>query len=301
MPLYQCEVCGKPYKSRSGLKAHRKTHQAIKGQAKMDLKAKPIEEPALGEGENFIAPSDSDDMTLAEIIEADKSFKQRIQRLVEMIDPTHNKEHDARLLDDAGNATWSTAEIDRAIKRALVDYSYVRPQELVDTIELAADGREIDVSGLEGLTAVVRVWYPYTAANPEDPPAWRRFELWASTLYILDGPEPDTDEVVRVYYHAPQTIEDLDAADATTVPPDEEEVIVVGAAAYAALPKARSAVMEAGISTDTPKHWLDWGNARMGEFRITLREIQKRAARRLDKRVPMHRAGWTRKDTREDI
>jgi hypothetical protein len=50
-----CEICGKPYKSRSGLKAHRKTHA-------------PAEQYALGEGPNYVGPSPSDDLTLDQIM-----------------------------------------------------------------------------------------------------------------------------------------------------------------------------------------------------------------------------------------
>jgi hypothetical protein len=201
-------------------------------------------------------------------------------------------------LDDSANDVWSTSEIDRAIKRALTDYSHVRPQEATGTITLAADGREISLSTLTGLTRVVRVCYPYTASDPEDPPEWRRFEQWSTTLYVLDGDEPDSGEVVRVYYNKPQTIEDLDSATATTIPDDEEEVVVLGAAAYAAIQKARGAVGAAGVSTETPEHWLAWGTDRMTHFRDKLREIQARETRKLDKRVPIQRA---RSDTREDI
>ena len=204
-------------------------------------------------------------------------------------------------LDDSANATWSTAEIDRAIQRALADYSHVRPQQVTGTIELAADGREISLATLTGLSRVVRVWYPYTAADPEDPPQWRRFEHWSTTLYILDGDEPDTGEVVRVYYNKPQTIKDLASATATTVPTEDEEVIVLGAGAYAAISKARSAVGAAGVSTETPEHWLNWGTHRMTDFRLELRAIQARETRKLDKRVPIQHGAWLRSDTREDI
>jgi len=67
-----CDICGKPYKSRSGLKAHRKTH---------------ADQPALGEGDNYIGPSASDDLTLAQLTAG--------------FDPTHNKYRDAKLIDDA--------------------------------------------------------------------------------------------------------------------------------------------------------------------------------------------------------
>ena len=121
-------------------------------------------------------------------------------------------------LDDSSNAVFSTGDVDRGIERALRDYSVVNPQRVVGTITLAADGREVSLSTLTGLTQVARVWYPYTSTDPEDPPEWRRWERWSSTLYILDGDEPASGEVVRVYYHKQHTIDGLNSESTTTVP-----------------------------------------------------------------------------------
>jgi hypothetical protein len=204
-------------------------------------------------------------------------------------------------LDDAGNAIWSTSDVDRAIKRALMQYSRVNPQRAVGTITLAADGREVSISTLTGLTRVVRVWHPYTASDPEDPPEWRRWELWGSTLTIVDGDKPASGEVVRVFYHKMQEIDDLDGAESTTLPLEDEEIIVQGASGYAALQKARSAVGEAGVSTETPEHWLRWSLSRLEAFFLALREVKARESRRIDKRVPMFGEGWQRSGMKEGI
>jgi hypothetical protein len=195
-------------------------------------------------------------------------------------------------LDDAGNAVWSTGDIDRAIKRALAEYSRVNPQQAVGTITLQADGREISTSTLTGMTNIVRVWHPYTSTDPEDPPGWRRWEIWGSTLTILGGHEPASGEVVRVYYHKQHTINGLDGESTTTVPAEDEEVLVLGAAAYAAFQKARGAVGEAGVSTETPEHWLNWGQRRWDDFSTALSGVRLRGLRRLDKRAPLHGDGW---------
>jgi len=203
-------------------------------------------------------------------------------------------------LDDSGNAIWSTDDIDRAIKRALVQYGEVNPQQVVGTIALAADGREISLATLTGLSRVVKVWYPYTSTDPEDPPSWVRWETWAGTLYVASGAEPANGDTVRVYYHKPHTIEDLDAAAATTVAAQDEEVIVLGAGAYAALQQGRSAVGAAGVSTKTPEHWMRWGLNRMDAFYDALRAVRTRELRKIDKRVPMHEDGWHRDEEFRD-
>jgi hypothetical protein len=204
-------------------------------------------------------------------------------------------------LDDSSNDVWTTGEIDRAIERALREYSLVRPQQAVGTISLSVDGREIGISTLTGLIRVVRVWHPYTSSDPEDPPEWRMWELWGTTLYILDGDEPADGEVVRVYYHKQHTIDGLNGESTTTIPAEDEGVVVFGAAAYAALQKARGAVGEAGVSTETPEHWLNWAAGRLKEFRAQLRDIKRREVQKIDKRVPIQDAGWQRDELRDGI
>ena len=197
-------------------------------------------------------------------------------------------------LDDSGNAIWATGDIDRAIKRALIDYSHVRPQQVVGTITLSADGREISLSTLTGLIRVVRVWYPYTSTDPEDPPSWVRWELWGGTLYIASGDEPADTLKVRVYYHKVHIIDGLDGESSTTIPGEDEEVVVLGAGAYAALQEGRAAVAAAGVSTETPEHWLRWALTRMDAFKERLDLVRRRELLKVDKRVPMDRDGWDR-------
>jgi len=205
-------------------------------------------------------------------------------------------------LDDSANDTWTTAEIDRAIQRALSDYSHVRPQQTIANLTLTAAGRDVDISSLTSLIQVLRIYHPYTVLDPEDPPNWRRFEQFATYCTILDGNVPAIGDVVHVYYTKPQTIHDLAGSTAvTSVAPEHEELIVLGGGAYAAMEKARSAVVQAGISTDTPKHWLSWGKDRMAQFVDALRKIKATETLKLDKRVPITGTGWVRTDTREEI
>jgi hypothetical protein len=66
------------------------------------------------------------------------------------------------------------------------------------------------------------------------------------------------------------------AARSSSVTAEGQEVIVLGAAAYAALQQARSAVAEAGISTETTEHWSTWGANRMRAFANALRAVDIR-------------------------
>ena len=197
-----------------------------------------------------------------------------------------------RDLDDTGNEIWSTDDGDRAIERALMDYSHVHPQPAVSTLELSADGREVDIGSISGLTRVVKVWYPYDSCAPESPPNWVRWDKWGDVLYLSSDEEPASGATVRIFYHKVHTVEDLAGAESTSVSSEDEEALVLGAAAYAVLQKARGSVGKAGVSAETPEHWLNWAESRMQAFRERLQQVRKRELRRIDKRVPLHREGW---------
>jgi hypothetical protein len=199
-----------------------------------------------------------------------------------------------RDLDDTGNEVWGTEDVDRALERALADYSQVNPQQSVTETELPEDGREVDISSISGLTRVIKVWYPYDSSAPESPPNWVRWDKWGCILYISSGDEPVGGETIRIYYHKEHTIQGLGGASETTVPAEDEELLVTGAGAYAALQKARGSVGEAGVSTETPEHWLQWGKSRTAAFNEGLQRVRNRELRRIDKRIPLHREGWTR-------
>lgn len=182
-------------------------------------------------------------------------------------------------LDDAGGDIWSNSELDRAIRRALREYSNSCPHRADTVIDLTVDGREIDISSISGLTGVERVWFPYDAADPDWPPRWRVFDLHADgTLVLLIDPEPAAGESVRVYYWTPHTLDGLDSATETTLPPADEELIALGAAGYAALEKSRAAVGTVNVSGYTPLHWSEWAERRLAIFHERLIATRGRQA-----------------------
>ncbi|MCC7355486.1 MAG: hypothetical protein IT330_17225 [Anaerolineae bacterium] len=176
------------------------------------------------------------------------------------------------LLKDAGNSLWTTSELDDAIRRALHRYSEMQPRELVTTLTLAAAGREVSLSGVNGLLRPLRVWWPYTASEPEYPPAWVHWDLHGpATLFLDVADEPQANDVVRLFYTALHTIEGLDSAAATTVPADDEETIILGAAGYAALARAAYATEAVTLSGETPARWHAWAEARLAHLEALIR------------------------------
>jgi len=182
-------------------------------------------------------------------------------------------------LDDAGAATWATGEIDRAIRRALREYSVKCPYETDGTLTVTTAGRERSVATLTGLCGVERVWFPYYSAEPDLLPTWVRFEMrLGSSLFLLSRDSPEVGDKLRVYYWKAQTIEDLDGATATTLPVEDEDLIAKGAASFAALEQARAAIGTIQVSGYTPIHWREWGQRRLLEFENGVREAMGRLA-----------------------
>ena len=190
-------------------------------------------------------------------------------------------------LTDAGNATWSTAEIDRAIRRALFRYSEVRPQQVIATLTAAAS-REYSLATLTGLVDVQRVWFPYLSTDPVHPPNWVEFELWddKTVLYldVADCPAVG-DDPLRVFYTKLHTLNGLDTETASTYYVEDEEVLVLGSTAFAAVQRARYVVDTVNPSVETPDNWVAWGKARMREFESELERVGRKVSRHFDSRV----------------
>jgi len=106
-----------------------------------------------------------------------------------------------RDLHDETNASWSTDEIDRAITRALEEFSYSIPVE--DTYDKAAlASRDIDISSLSDRVIVQAVEYPIS----NYPKTFVRFSLWADTLTLHVATEPAGTDTARVYYGKVQSL-----------------------------------------------------------------------------------------------
>jgi hypothetical protein len=191
-------------------------------------------------------------------------------------------------LSDVAAVVWSESEITRAIRKTIFRYSEVRPQEAIATLA-AADSREYTISTLAGpVLDVQRVWWPYDSANPDFPPKFVPFELWddKTILYLKSDVRPNLgDKPLRIFYTKLQTIDDLDAASASTYPAEDEEVLIVGACAFAAILRARTVVDAVNPSADTPDLWAKWGNARLTEFNQELKRVARRMERYQDARI----------------
>ena len=182
-------------------------------------------------------------------------------------------------LQDTGNLKWTAGEIDEAITQALQRYSRVNPSPQVGTVTLPAAGREIDISSLTAYQDVIRVWWPYTAASPAEPPNWCDFELWpGDLLYIKGSDEPQSGDVVRVWYTKPQTLNGLAAATATTFAADHAEIIITGAAGLAASARAMGRSEKLNVRGRTTPDLGAWAADKLAIFDRELKLIAAQLA-----------------------
>lgn len=171
---------------------------------------------------------------------------------------------------------YSQDDITEAIRWALGRYNEINPQVAASSLTLAADGREVDISSLTTCLDVLRVWWDYDSADPVYPPEWREFEHWpGDVLFVKDGSEPQTGDVVRVWYKKLRTISDLDSATSTTLPGQDEQIIIAGASGLCAQERVQEQPGRA-----VPRKLREWGDARLREFERGLRRLAGRLAAR---------------------
>jgi len=138
------------------------------------------------------------------------------------------------------SAQFADAQVNQAILQALREFNTVTRyrQLLSHTVTIA---KREQVVALARSDVVERVWLPFTAAAPEDPPNDRPFDYWPDqvTIYIKGGTTPAVGDVARVFYNSPHTLNGLEAATATTFGTDDNGALVYGAAADAVNAKRR--------------------------------------------------------------
>lgn len=197
-----------------------------------------------------------------------------------------------RDVDDTGEVVFTDDDVDRAIRRALREYSVKLPRTVAGNLTVATAGRSQSMSGLTGLIDVQRVWFPYYSTEPDLMPTWVPFEVQvAGTLFLRSQDSPAVGDVIRVFYTAWHTIDDLDAATATTVPDVDEDLIALGAAGYVCEQKARGAIGVVNVSGYTPLHWRGLAAGLISRFEAGLYAAQMAASLRASGWEAMAAAG----------
>ena len=190
----------------------------------------------------------------------------------------------ARLID-ATNVTFTIATIDEALRTALAYYSDAYPLTRDSTITVTTAGREQDLSALTGLISVLDVWWPYQASPEVWPPNQvPGFHLWWNNavpkllISAQSGAQPQTNDVIRVWFTQQHTINGLDGAGATSCLPIHETGIVDGASAYAVISEMRHQIGSIHVDPQQVASLNQWSTERLNEFRGWLGLIHQFAA-----------------------
>jgi rRNA-processing protein FCF1 len=172
------------------------------------------------------------------------------------------------MLQDTGNATWDSGDIDEAIEQTVEQWSRKDPQLLVTSVTLTADGREVDISGISNPMRIERVWWPYDSSNPDYPPNWVQFEVWPGDILYIDEPTaPTTGDKVRIWYTKMHTLNGLNSATATTLLAEDMSYIISGAAAIAARMRAVELAEELTVHRDVVDNLNKWADEHEKTFR----------------------------------
>jgi hypothetical protein len=159
--------------------------------------------------------------------------------------------------EDASNYRWTDDEIDRAIAKAVKEFSQYCPREMKSTVATDDGSIELDISTLTDRVSVDKVEFPVDS----EPRAFTRFEVYQDTLYFLETQGDGED--CYVYWTAIHTLD----GDTSTIPTRHEDLVALGAAAYAALAQSQYSTNRANYGgEDVDRDYLSWARARLKEF-----------------------------------
>lgn len=165
-------------------------------------------------------------------------------------------------------------DLDEAIRWALHRYNEIHPDRAETSVTLSSSGREVDISSITDYHEVLRVWWDYDSSSPAYPPNWRDFELWDGDILFIDDPdEPQSGDVVRVWYTRLHTINGLDGSGTTTLPSRDDNLIVAGAVGFACQERIQ----------DEEDRWIprklgELSSKRLAEFERGLKRLQRHHA-----------------------
>lgn len=170
--------------------------------------------------------------------------------------------------EDASNYRWTDDEIDRAIAKAVKEFSLYVPREMKSTLATVDDSIELDISTLTDRISVDKVEYEID----QEPRLFVKFEVYLDILYFRET--EGNGENCKVYWSKLHTLD----ASTSTLPAHLEDLVALGAAAYAALAWAEYSTNKANYGgQDVDRDYGSWGVARLREFIKGCKKASKKA------------------------
>jgi len=162
-------------------------------------------------------------------------------------------------LGDVAETEWEATDLERAVERAVADFSRFLPREQIFELELDSDNIEDDVTidlndyideedGMNGFIRVSRVEYP----TGNVPQSFVSFDVFANKLTITGLAESAGQsalregQTIRIYYDAPHVVAEDD--EPGTCPAFLDNTVLLAASAYALFQKALDYIHQANAN-----------------------------------------------------
>ena len=169
--------------------------------------------------------------------------------------------------EDSSAYRWTNDEIDRAIARAVREFSLYVPCEMMSALATVSGSIALDIATLTDRITVDRLEFPIS----NEPRTFTRFEVYQDTLTFLETEGDGTN--CNVYWTKVHTLD----ATTSTIPTRYEDLVALGASAYAALAQSQYSTNRANYGGDNvDRDYLTWGEARLREFRTGCKGAPKK-------------------------
>ncbi|MDD5313365.1 MAG: hypothetical protein PHO26_10055 [Dehalococcoidia bacterium] len=168
--------------------------------------------------------------------------------------------------EDSVNYRWTDDEIDRAVEKAVLDYSEYCPMQVRSVLATVDGSQDIDISGLTDRIDVLQVEHPVDESLRQFHP----FRVWADILTFQGGYEGDG-ENCYVYWLQKHSI----TAQSSTIPSAHEGIIALGASAYAISSQAqyKSDMANTG-GPNVDKDYNFWAKEKFKQFYDSLQRVK---------------------------
>ena len=180
-------------------------------------------------------------------------------------------------LQDAGEASYTDAEVASAIEQTLWEISDAKPYEVLETVTLTASSPFVNVSTITDLMDVVAAYYPVT----DTIEYWREkrnVTRFGNQIRIeMDARPSGSSEQAYLECEKRHTLTEL----ASTLTSDLERILVVGASARVARSRARRSINRQNVGGGVPASLMTWAQLQEGKFRGQLASITKQRTTQL--------------------
>lgn len=165
------------------------------------------------------------------------------------------------------DAKWTDQDIDRAIQRAVEEYSFYLPIQDRTEVPTVAGQDWIDASIFQSAIRIYRIEFPINRR----PRRFQPFRVFAGRIY-LTGDDTGNGQNCAVEWGRPHTI----THTYNSVPVQHYNIIALGAAALCVLSESQSkGYWQAAPDEDQSQIYIDWGNLMVKQFRAELRRLTR--------------------------